>query len=133
MAAGPQRWQLDDWRGAEGARPVNDFIDSLSKPAKAKVIAALQMLEEHGNRLQLPHSRALGGGLQELRIAHPEGPFRVIYCYLPGRRIVLLPCVREAHRDDSTIRPGCGESAQAGGVREDCDGEAQDAHGRAPR
>jgi phage-related protein len=54
------------------------------------VIAALHMLEEHGNRLQLPHSRALGGGLHELRIAHPEGPFRVIYCYQPGRRIVLL-------------------------------------------
>jgi phage-related protein len=90
MAAGPRGWQVDDWRGAGGARPVKDFIDRLSKPAKAKVIAALEMLEEHGNRLLLPHSRALGSGLQELRIAHPEGPFRVIYCYLPGRRIVLL-------------------------------------------
>lgn len=90
MAAGPQGWQVDDWRGAGGTRPVRDFIDRLSKAAKAKVIAALEMLEEHGNRLQLPHSRSLGSGLQELRIAHPEGPFRVIYCYLPGRRIVLL-------------------------------------------
>jgi phage-related protein len=90
MAAGPQGWQVDDWRGPGGARPVRDFINDLSKPAKAKVLAALQMLEEHGHRLQLPHSRALGGGLQELRIGHPEGPFRVIYCYLPGRKIVLL-------------------------------------------
>jgi phage-related protein len=90
MAAGPQGWQVDDWRGAQGARPVKKFIDGLSKPAKAKVGAALTMLEEYGNRLQLPHSRALGGGLHELRIAHPEGPFRVIYCYRPGQRIVLL-------------------------------------------
>lgn len=81
---------MDDWRGTGGARPVKEFIDSLSRPAKAKVLAALQMLEERGNRLLLPHSRALGGGLQELRIGHPEGPFRVIYCYLPGRRIMLL-------------------------------------------
>ena len=95
MAAGPRGWQVDDWRGARGARPVKDFIDGLSKPAKAKVIAALEMLEEHGNRLLLPHSRALGSGLQELRIAHPEGPFRVIYCYLPGRRIVLLHAFRK--------------------------------------
>src|SRR6266850_72203 len=90
MAAGPRGWQVDDWRGPGGARPVRDFINDLSKPAKAKVLAALQMLEELGHRLQLPHARALGGGLQELRIGHPEGPFRVIYCYLPGRKIVLL-------------------------------------------
>jgi phage-related protein len=82
MAAGPQGWQIDDWRGAGGARPVKTFIDNLSKPAKG--------CAEHGNRLQLPHSRALEGGLQELRIAHPDGPVRVIYCYQPGRRIVLL-------------------------------------------
>jgi hypothetical protein len=56
MAAGPQGWQIDDWRGAGGARPVKTFIDNLSKPAEAKVIAVLQMLEEHGSRLQLPHS-----------------------------------------------------------------------------
>lgn len=87
---GPQRWQVDDWRGPAGARPVKEFIEDLSKPARAKVYAALRLLEEHGNQLQLPHSRSLGSGLHELRIPHPEGPFRVIYCYLPNRRIVLL-------------------------------------------
>jgi phage-related protein len=88
--ADPQGWQVDDWRSPADARPVKEFIDDLSKPARAKVYAALELLEEHGNRLQLPHSRSLGGGLHELRISHPEGPFRVIYCYLPTRRIVLL-------------------------------------------
>jgi phage-related protein len=37
-----------------------------------------------------PTPERWGGGLHEMRIAHPEGPFRVIYSYLPGRRIVLL-------------------------------------------
>ena len=37
-----------------------------------------------------PRSRSLGGGLHELRITHPEGPFRLIYGYRPGRRIVLV-------------------------------------------
>jgi len=90
MAADRQGRQVDDWRSPGGARPVKGFIDGLSKPVKAKVGAALAMLEELGNRLHLPHSRALGGGLFELRITHSEGPFRVVYCYLPGRRIVLL-------------------------------------------
>jgi len=58
--------------------------------ARPRVYAVLTMLEEHGNRLHLPRSRPLGEGLHELRIEHPEGPFRIIYCFEPGRRIVLL-------------------------------------------
>ena len=66
------------------------FLDGLAVHAKAKVYAALEMLATEGNRLQLPRSRALGAGLFEMRIAHPEGPFRILYCFLPGRRILLL-------------------------------------------
>ena len=90
MAGEPPGWQVDDWRAPGGRRPVQEFINGLSKLAKAKVLAALTALEEYGNQLQMPRSRALGGGLHELRIPHPEGPFRVVYCYQPGRKIVLL-------------------------------------------
>ena len=38
----------------------------------------------------MPKSRSLGQGLYELRVPHPEGPFRIIYWFLPGRRILLL-------------------------------------------
>ena len=84
------RWKLDDYRGPQGARPVKAFLDGLSAPAKAKVYAALGMLATEGNQLRLPRSRPLRGGLFEMRIAHDEGPFRIIYCFWPGRRIVLL-------------------------------------------
>jgi phage-related protein len=83
-------WQVDDVRTAAGGRPVKEFLDNLSKSAKAKVSAALTMLVQEGNQLAFPKSRALGGGLHEIRVAHPEGPFRVIYCFKPGRRIVLM-------------------------------------------
>lgn len=83
-------WELDDYRGPHGARPVKTFLDGLAAPAKAKVYAALDMLATEGNRLQLPRSRALGDGLFEIRVAHPEGPFRLIYCFQPGRRVLLL-------------------------------------------
>ena len=66
------------------------FLDGLTVHAKAKVYAALEMLATEGNRLQLPRSRALGDGLFEMRIAHPEGPFRILYCFQPGRRVLLL-------------------------------------------
>jgi len=69
---------------------VKVFLDGLTVHAKAKVYAALEMLATEGNRLQLPRSRALGDGLFEMRIAHPEGPFRILYCFQPGRRVLLL-------------------------------------------
>jgi phage-related protein len=71
-------------------RPVYDFLQGLSKSGKPRIYAVLAMLEEHGNRLLMPHSRSLGEGLHEIRVSHAEGPFRIIYCFRPGRRIVLL-------------------------------------------
>jgi phage-related protein len=43
-----------------------------------------------GNRLMLPLSRAMGGGLFEIRVKHPDGPVRIMYCFRSGRRVVLL-------------------------------------------
>ncbi len=92
-------WEVDDYRGPHGARPVKVFLDGLGVAAKAKVYAAFDMLATEGNRLQLPRSRALGDGLFEIRIAHPEGPFRIVYCFQPGRRVLLLHAfVKRAER-----------------------------------
>jgi phage-related protein len=84
------RWEVDDYRGAQGARPVKEFLDGLSTGAKAKLYAPHEMLAVEGNRLRFPKSRPLGEGLFEIRVTHPEGPFRVIYGFQPGRKIVLL-------------------------------------------
>ena len=98
----PDLWELDDYRTPQGARPVREFLNGLSKMARPRVYAVLTMLEEHGNRLHLPRSRALGDGLHELRIEHQEGPFRIIYCFQPGRRIVLLHAL--VKRTQQTLR-----------------------------
>ena len=84
------RWEVDDYRGPKGGRPVKAFRDGLSVNAKPKVYAALEMLAAEGNRLRFPKSRALGDGLFEIRVAHPEGPFRIVDCFRPGRRVRLL-------------------------------------------
>jgi phage-related protein len=88
MSAGP--WVVDDYRTPAGGRPVKEFLDGLSKTAHPKVYAVLAMLEAHGNRLAMPKSKPGGAGLYELRIAHPGGPFRILYCFRSGRRIFLL-------------------------------------------
>jgi phage-related protein len=50
----------------------------------------VELLIEHGPRLRLPHSRALGGGLFELRPRGRSGIGRAFYCFLHGGRIVVV-------------------------------------------
>lgn len=50
----------------------------------------VELLVEFGPDLRMPHSRALGGGLFELRPRAREGIGRALYCYLVGERVVVL-------------------------------------------
>ncbi len=50
----------------------------------------VELLLEHGPNLRMPHSRAMGDGLFELRPRGREGIGRAFYCFVVGRRIVVL-------------------------------------------
>lgn len=50
----------------------------------------VELLMEFGPDLRMPHSRALGSGLFELRPRGREGIGRALYCYLDGERVVVL-------------------------------------------
>lgn len=50
----------------------------------------VELLTEFGPKLRMPHSRAMGGGLFELRPRGREGIGRAFYCYVGGRPIVIL-------------------------------------------
>ena len=48
------------------------------------------LMEQHGADLRLPHSRAMGDGLFELRCKGSEGIGRAFYCTVVGRQIVIV-------------------------------------------
>ena len=50
----------------------------------------VELLMEFGPDLRMPHSRAMGGGLFELRPRGSEGIGRALYCFVVGKRIVIL-------------------------------------------
>jgi phage-related protein len=50
----------------------------------------VELLIDHGPNLRLPHSRAMGDGLFELRPRGRSGTGRALYCFLIGRRVVVL-------------------------------------------
>ena len=47
-------------------------------------------MEVFGPDLGMPHTRAIGDGLYELRLKAAEGIARVLYCTIVGRKIVML-------------------------------------------
>jgi phage-related protein len=56
----------------------------------ARFVRYAERMEIYGPDLGMPHTRAMGGGLFELRIKSKEGIARVFYCTIVDRRIVFL-------------------------------------------
>jgi phage-related protein len=57
---------------------------------KARYLALLSRMAEYGPDLGMPHTRAMGDGLFEVRAKAVEGIGRAFYCTLVGKRIVVL-------------------------------------------
>jgi len=66
--------------------------DLVSWPAGiyANFLRLAGLMEQHGADLRLPHSRAMGDGLFELRCKGSEGIGRAFYCTVVGRQIVIV-------------------------------------------
>lgn len=50
-----------------GSIPVIDFIKKLDIKMRTKLLRTIELLENNGNRLGMPHSKSLEDGLFELR------------------------------------------------------------------
>ena len=69
---------------------VQHDIESWPVDILADYARLLELLIEHGPSLRLPHSRAFGDGLFELRPRGRSGIGRAFYCFLLGKRVVIL-------------------------------------------
>ena len=78
------------WTVSFYSRRVED--DLLARPAGlvARFLRYAERMEMFGPDLGMPHTRAMGSGLFELRLNAAEGIARVFYCTVVGRRIVVL-------------------------------------------
>ena len=78
-------WTIDYY-----SEDVRLEIDALPVGIRASYARLTELLEEFGLELRMPHSRAMGGGLFELRPRGREGIARVFYCTKVGRKIIIL-------------------------------------------
>jgi phage-related protein len=70
-------------------------IESWPVDVLADYARLVELLMEHGPNLRLPHSRAFGSGLFELRPRGRSGIGRAIYCFHVGQRVVVLHAFRK--------------------------------------
>ena len=69
---------------------VQAQILELPDTLAARYIVLTRRMLAIGPNLGEPHTKAMGGGLFELRLKGAEGIARVFYCTLIGKRIVML-------------------------------------------
>lgn len=78
------------WNVTFHSRRVEDEILALSAGFVARFLKYAERMEIYGPDLGMPHTKAMGGGLFELRIKSAEGIARVFYCTVVDKRIVFL-------------------------------------------
>jgi phage-related protein len=78
------------WRVTFFSRRIEEDILSLPAGLVARFVRYAEKMEAFGPDLGMPHTRAMGGGLFELRLKAAEGIARVFYCTVIDRRIVFL-------------------------------------------
>ncbi|HEX7325192.1 MAG TPA: type II toxin-antitoxin system RelE/ParE family toxin [Rhodanobacteraceae bacterium] len=78
-------WAID-YYNAKVAKLVDAWPDGI----RASFLRIVEAMREHGPDLGLPHTRAMGGGLFEIRAKGREGIGRAFYCTVIGERIVIL-------------------------------------------
>ena len=65
-------------------------IESWPTDVLADYAQLVELLAEYGPNLRLPHSRAMGAGLFEWRPRGKSGIGRAFYCFLIGKRVVVV-------------------------------------------
>lgn len=78
------------WRVTFYSSGIEKEILSLPAGFVARFLRYAERMEIYGPDLGMPHTRAMGKGLFELRLKAAEGIARVFYCTVVARRIVVL-------------------------------------------
>jgi phage-related protein len=82
-------WQVDFFADERGHAPVEEYLTGLPVQHRAKALALIKMLEQHGPSLPFPYSSQLRGKLRELRTQQGKDKLRILY-FGDARRVFVL-------------------------------------------
>jgi phage-related protein len=90
-----------DWEIVYCTDDVQESILEFPPGLQARYIHLTERMVTFGPDIGMPHSRAMGKGLFELRLKSKEGIGRVFFCRRPDRRIMMLHAFVKKSRQDA--------------------------------
>ena len=78
-------------------KSIEKFIKGLKKPTIAKVLRTIDLLEEFGLKLGLPHSKKISLHLFEIRISGKQ-KVRIFYTFHKSKIFLLYGFVKKSSR-----------------------------------
>ena len=79
-----------DWQIRYYNQKLEEEILNLPDSFLARYLRLTDLMCEFGANLGMPHTKALNGGLFELRVKGKEGIARVFFCTKIGKKIIML-------------------------------------------
>lgn len=73
----------------DGSEPAKEFLLSLDKKMRAKMMRTIELLATNGTDLREPYSKPLSDGIFELRAKIGSDTSRVLYFFVIGRKVIL--------------------------------------------
>lgn len=83
------KFEIVFYEKSDGTEPAKDFILSLDKKMRAKMLRTIEMLQDNGYELREPYSKSIGDGILELRVKIGTDISRVMYFFVVGRKAIL--------------------------------------------
>lgn len=84
-----RQWKILFYRSSDGKCPVTVFLSKLKQKERAKVVAWIGLLQDHGINLHRPFADILKDGIHELRMKITGDQIRVLYFFCYKDIIVL--------------------------------------------
>ena len=79
-----------EWQIKYYNQKLEEDILNLPDGLLARYLRLTDLMCEFGSNLGMPHTKALNGGLFELRVKGQEGIARVFFCTKIGKKIIML-------------------------------------------
>lgn len=83
-------WEYEFYEDDQGKEPVKNFLLSLDKKRRGKLLQIIQILSEFGTTLPFPYSSHVEGKIRELRTHYGRMLYRILYYQDSDGIFVLL-------------------------------------------
>lgn len=93
-------WEIRYWTESKKS-PISSWLDKLDQAHMRSIAEELQLLAVYGNELKMPHSKALGKGLFELR--ERRYGYRIYYTFR-GKQIIIVLSAGDKRSQERDIK-----------------------------